>query len=74
MKQLKPKEIVSFLKKHGYVEDHFTGAHLIMYHPKENKKVVVPVHKKDLPIGTLKAILKQTNLTIDNLKEFFKFE
>ena len=73
MKQFKPKEIVKFLKKHWFVEDHFTWSHLIMYHPEKKLRTTVPIHKKDLPLWTLKAIIRQTNLTIDDLKNFFKF-
>ncbi len=73
MKQFKPKEIVKFLKEYGYVEDHFTGSHLIMYNPKTRVRAVVPVHKKDLPIWTLKAILRQTWLTIEDMKKYFNF-
>ena len=73
MKQFKSKEIVKFLKKHWFVEDHFTGSHLIMYNPTKKLRTTVPIHKKDLPLWTLKAIIKQAQLTIDDLKIFFKF-
>ena len=33
----------------------------------------LPMHLKDISIWTLKAILRQTGLTIDDMKDFFKF-
>ena len=73
MKQFKSKEILKFLKKNGFVEDHFTGSHLILYHPKLKIRTTLPMHLKDIPIWTLRAILRQTGLTIDDMKDFFKF-
>jgi hypothetical protein len=38
------------------------------YHKMSGEPVVVPIHgNKDLPIGTLKNIMKDTNLTEDDL-------
>ena len=55
------KELIKLLKKKGWVLDRINGSHHIMI--KEDRTVVVPVHgKKDLPGGTLNAILKQGGL------------
>jgi predicted RNA binding protein YcfA (HicA-like mRNA interferase family) len=31
---------------------------------------IIPLHKKDLPKGTLRAIIKQLNLTVDEFIEY----
>jgi predicted RNA binding protein YcfA (HicA-like mRNA interferase family) len=49
--------------------DHITGSHVIMYHDTLKKRTTVPLHKKDIPLGTLLAILKQTGLTKEDLKK-----
>ncbi|MBU0731904.1 type II toxin-antitoxin system HicA family toxin [Patescibacteria group bacterium] len=56
------KKLVRTLKALGFVEDHQTGSHKIFYHPKTKKRAVVPFHVKDLPKGTLLAILKEAGL------------
>jgi len=50
---LTPKKIIKILEKKGYVLDRVKGSHHIYYHPEMRKRVVVPLHKKELPRGTL---------------------
>ena len=50
---LTPKKIIKILEKKGYVLDRFKGSHHIYYHPEMRKRVVVPLHKKELPRGPL---------------------
>ena len=66
---LKPREIIRKLQKLGFVNDHQTGSHIVMYHSETRKRTVVPYHLKDLPKGTLSAILRETNIS---KKEFLK--
>jgi len=59
------KELVKLLRKHGWVEKDQKGtSHLKMIHPtqKEKGKITVSMHKGDIPIGTLRSILKQAGL------------
>jgi len=60
---LKPKKIIQKLKKLGFVEDHITGSHIILYHPQTKKRAVVPYHLKDLPSGTLISLLKEAGIS-----------
>lgn len=60
---LTSKELVRKFKKIGYIEDRQKGSHIILYHPKLKRRIVVPMHIKDLPRGTLHAIIKQAGLT-----------
>ncbi len=57
------KEMVRFLKENGFEElRQGATAHKVMFNPQTGKKAIVPMHNKDLPIGTEKAILKQAGL------------
>ncbi len=47
---IKSKEVVKILQKLGFKIDRQSGTHVII--KKENKTVVVPVHKETIPIGT----------------------
>jgi predicted RNA binding protein YcfA (HicA-like mRNA interferase family) len=55
------KEVIAAMKKIGWVVDRIEGSHHIM--EKGGISVTVPVHgNKDLPTGTLNAILKKSGL------------
>jgi predicted RNA binding protein YcfA (HicA-like mRNA interferase family) len=55
--------LLGLLEKDGWYEVRQKGSHRIFKHPVKNGIVVVPIHsKKDVPKGTLNAILKQAGL------------
>mgnify|MGYP001607482338 CR=1 FL=1 len=62
---IKSKEIVKILQKQGFEIKRQSGTHVIM--KKENKMVVVPVHKETIPIGTLKSIERQSGIKFREL-------
>lgn len=64
---LTPRKIIAVLKRNGFILNHVTGGHYIFYHPITKALVTVPYHNKDLPKGTLLAILKQADLDRENL-------
>jgi predicted RNA binding protein YcfA (HicA-like mRNA interferase family) len=62
-----PKDIIRVLESKGFVLKRIKGSHHIFQHSVNKKITVVPVHKKDLPIGTFLAIIKQAGLRKDEL-------
>lgn len=62
-----PKDIIRILKQKGFVLDRKRGSHQIWLHPESRKRAVVPMHKKDLPVGTMFSILKQAGIDKDEL-------
>jgi predicted RNA binding protein YcfA (HicA-like mRNA interferase family) len=66
---LKPGELVTALEKAGFLLKRQTGSHAILYKPEIPRPISIPIHTKDLPKGTLRAIIRQSNLTVD---EFLK--
>ncbi len=60
---LKPKDLIKKLEKLGFTKDHQTGSHLIMYHTEDNRRAVIPIHLKELPKGTLMAILRESRIS-----------
>ena len=67
---LTPQKIIKILKKNGFALDRIKGSHHIYYHNGTKKRVVVPLHKKDLPRGTLLEILKQAGISKEELIDF----
>lgn len=61
-----PKEVIRKLKKLGFTEDRQSGSHKIFYHPETKDRAVVPYHLKELPKGTLSAILREANILRDD--------
>jgi len=64
---LTPEEIIRLLKKHGFELVRTKGSHQIFKNPITGKMTVVPMHKKDLPKGTMLTILKQAGIDKDEL-------
>ena len=58
-------ELIKILERKGYTQMRTRGSHVRLYPPDfalELKKVTVPLHKQ-LKIGTLSNIIKDTGLT-----------
>lgn len=62
---LTPSEIIKILLKNGFIIDRIKGSHHILFNEDSKKMVVVPMHKKDLPKGTIYEIIKQSGLNIE---------
>ena len=56
------KEIIRLLEQKGFVFDRASGSHQIYMLPDGSKRVIVPLHNKDLAKGTLHSILKQAGI------------
>ena len=62
-------EVAKALSKIGYEVDHQTGSHLILRQKEyPYRRITVPMHK-ELAKGTLRAIIRQAGLTVE---EFLK--
>lgn len=59
----KPKEIEKILLKNSFFIKRQTGSHRIFYNPGTEKLAIVPFHSKAIPRGTLKSIIRQSNLS-----------
>lgn len=59
---VKPLQLISFLEKRDFVIVASSGSHRIMKN-REGKRTVVPVHAKDIPTGTLLAILRDIEIS-----------
>jgi len=66
---LTPQQVIKLLESRGFVLDRSKGSHQIFIHPETRKRVVVPFHRKDLPIGTLLEILRQAGISKDDLSK-----
>lgn len=58
-----PKQVISRLKKLGFVEERQSGSHKIFYNASTKQRAVVPYHLKKLPKGTFAAILREARIS-----------
>ena len=65
---LRPLEVLKKLEKAGFVVKRQTASHARLIHP-DGRATTVALHNRDLPKGTLWAILKQCEMTFE---EFLK--
>lgn len=66
--QVRPKDLLKVLQKEGFVIHRKTGSHVHLKHP-NGRLTSVSIHSGTIPKGTLKAILKQTRLTREKLRQ-----
>jgi predicted RNA binding protein YcfA (HicA-like mRNA interferase family) len=63
----KYREIKKRLKKRGFeFYRQAAGSHEIWYNPQSKRFTTIPNHSGDLPEGTLKAILKQAGISVED--------
>lgn len=62
MKSYSSREVISLLKKNGWILVDVTGSHHQFKHPSKKGKVTVKHPDKDIPRRTLDSIEKQSGL------------
>lgn len=60
------KTIVKLMLSHGWEFVRSRGSHHVFRHSSDGKIAVVPHPKRDLPIGTVKALERATGLKLLN--------
>lgn len=66
---LKPKELIKFLESIGYEFERQKGTSHRIY-KKDDITIPVPMHNKDIPLGTLAVILKEAGTTKKELEKW----
>jgi len=69
---LRPREVISTLKRAGFYEDHRKGSHVAMRNDDKHCSAVVAVHPGTVPKGTLKSIIRQAKMTVEEFCSFSK--
>ena len=65
------KEVIRALNRAGFVVERIVGSHHVLVHPDDPRHTVtVPVHgNRDLKPGTLRAIIRQSGLTVEEFSK-----
>ena len=65
--RLKGKELVSALERAGFTVDRSRGSHVFLRHP-DGRTTTVPIHSGEtIGPGLLRAILRDVELSVDEL-------
>ncbi len=56
--------ILRMLRRDGWVEVARRGSHVQFKHPEKPGRVTVPHPRRDLPVGTVKSIERQSGLKL----------
>jgi len=67
---VKARDCLKALQRAGFFIDHQTGSHARLFHrSRPELKVTIPIHNKDVPQGTLKSILRQAGISVEEFQE-----
>lgn len=58
------RDIISALQGDGWAKVAQKGSHVQFKHPRKPGRVTVPHPKRDIPLGTLKSIERQSGLKL----------
>lgn len=65
--------VIRALKRDHFYIYHQSGSHIQLRHPERPAlRVTIPFHRKDLAPKTLKSIIKQAGLSVDQFIELIK--
>lgn len=67
----RPRDLVKKFEKVGFVVLRQKGSHVVLFNAEKKLRIVIPLHTKTLPTGTLLAIIKDSGLTKE---EFLKLK
>lgn len=62
---LRPRQVVAALEKGGFRVVRIAGSHYQLFNDRTRRHTTVPHHNRDLPRGTVAAIIQQAGLTRD---------
>lgn len=58
------RKIIKLLELNGFFFVRQNGSHALFKNFKKKLKVIVPIHSRDIPTGTAKAILKDAEISV----------
>ena len=69
--QIKPKPLVNFFKKQGFIITRQVGSHVRLSH-NDGRRITIAVHNKPIAPGTLISILRQAKMDRNTFLKLFK--
>ncbi len=67
MASISVRRMCVVLEKNGFIFQRQNGSHRIFFRTVDKRRVTVPIHPGDLRITTLRSILKQSGLSLEEV-------
>jgi len=64
---VRPRDFLRKLKKAGFIVDHQTGSHVVLFNER-GVRLTVPMHAREMKRGLLTDLLKQAGLSADEFR------
>jgi predicted RNA binding protein YcfA (HicA-like mRNA interferase family) len=64
---LTPRELARVARKLGFVFDRQKGSHAVYLRASDKRRVVIPMHNRDLKPGTLHGLVKDLGTSVEQL-------
>jgi predicted RNA binding protein YcfA (HicA-like mRNA interferase family) len=64
-------KLIAALESIDFIIDRQTGSHVVLWRETDNRRVVVPLHTRDLGRGLTLRIIKGAGLTRDEFEKLF---
>ena len=68
LRNLKPQKLIIILKRLGFIEVGHRSSHVRLNHP-DGRWTQVAVHPKPIPQGTLRKILRQVEISAEEIEK-----
>jgi len=65
---VRPEAAIQAFERAGFVLHHWQGSHAILYH-RDGRHLSIPVHRREMPRGTLRALIRLAGLTVEAFAE-----
>lgn len=62
------KQALKIFEKFGYLLDHQTGSHMILYH--QNKPTLSIPNHRELAPGLLRSLIRKSGITVEDFLNF----
>lgn len=69
-RNIKPQRLIQVLKKIGFKEYKGKGSHRRLRHS-DGRWTQIPIHPKPIPQGTLRKIINQAEISIEELEKHY---
>ncbi len=66
---LKPRKLAKIVEKEGFIFDRQKGSHAVYYREKDHRRIVIPMHNQDMKLGTLRGIIADMGLSVEDFIE-----
>mgnify|MGYP001054289370 CR=1 FL=1 len=64
------RQVVRVAERLGFVLRRQRGSHALYRRDADGARLVIPAHKGDLPIGTLRGIIEDMGITPEQFRQF----